>query len=63
MKVVNYLDVSLNLNNLNYKPYHKPDNKIFISTKIQILKFLHRLKKSISTLSSNETIFNKFKKM
>ena len=28
MKIVNYLDVSLNLNNSNYKPYHKPDNEI-----------------------------------
>ena len=28
MKIVNYLDVTFNLNNSNYKPYHKPDNKI-----------------------------------
>ena len=28
MKIVNYLDVSLNLNNSNYKPLHKPDNEI-----------------------------------
>ena len=28
MKIVNNLDVSLNLNNSNYKPYHNPDNKI-----------------------------------
>ena len=28
MKIVNYLDVSLNLNNSNYKRYHKPDNEI-----------------------------------
>ena len=28
MKLVNYLDVTLNLNNSNYKPYHKPDNEI-----------------------------------
>ena len=28
MKIVNYSDVSLNLNNSNYKPYHKHDNKI-----------------------------------
>ena len=28
MKTVNYLDVSRNLNNSNYKPYHKPNNEI-----------------------------------
>ena len=28
MKLVNYLDVTLNLNNSNYKPYHKPDSEI-----------------------------------
>ena len=28
MKTVNYLDVSLNLNDSNYEPYQKPDNKI-----------------------------------
>ena len=28
MKIVNYLDVSLNFNNLNYKPYHKLDKEI-----------------------------------
>ena len=28
MKIVYYLDVSLNLNNSNYKTYGKPDNEI-----------------------------------
>ena len=28
MTIVNYLGVSLNLSNLNYKPCHKPDNEI-----------------------------------
>ena len=28
MRIANYLDVSLNLNNSNYKPYHKPYNEI-----------------------------------
>ena len=28
MKIVYYLDVSLTLNNSNYKAYHKPDNEI-----------------------------------
>ena len=27
MKIVNYLDVSFNLNNSNYKSYQKPDNE------------------------------------
>ena len=35
MKLVTYLDVTLKLNNSNYKPYHKPDNEIFITIKIQ----------------------------
>ena len=28
VKRVNYLDVSLNLDNSNFKPYHKPDNEM-----------------------------------
>ena len=28
LKVVNYLDVALNLNNGSFKPYHKPDDII-----------------------------------
>ena len=28
MKIINHLDVSLNLNNLSYKPYRKPYNGI-----------------------------------
>ena len=28
MKLVNCLDATLNLNNSNYKPHHKPDNEI-----------------------------------
>ena len=49
MKIVNYLDVLLNLNNSNYKPYHKPDNKILYihsNHPPSILKQIpHRLKK------------------
>ena len=33
MKLVNYLDVALNLNNSNYKPYHKPNNEILYTHK------------------------------
>ena len=28
LKIVNYLDVTLNLNNGSFKPYHKPDDII-----------------------------------
>ena len=28
LRIVNYLDVTLNLNNGSFKPYHKPDNII-----------------------------------
>ena len=64
MKLVDYLDVTLNLNNSNYKPYHKPDNKILYIHKdsnhlLSILNQIHTsIEKRISTLSSNETIFN-----
>ena len=51
MKIVDYSDVSLNLNNSNYKPYCKPDNEILYTMKIRITypaslnKSPHRLKK------------------
>ena len=67
MKLVNYLDVTLNLNNSNYKPYHKPDNEILYIHKDSNhpLSILNQIPKStekrISTLSSNETIFNESK--
>ena len=63
MKVVNYLDVTFNLND-RYQPYQKPDN---------IIQCIHvesnhpptiikqnpkTIKKSLSQLSSNEEIFN-----
>ena len=69
MKIVNYLDVSLNLNNSNYKPYQKPDNEILYIHKdsnhpSSILNQIPTLiEKRISTLSSNETIFNEPKEM
>ena len=69
MKLVNYLDVTLNLNNSNYKPYHKPDNEILYIHKDSNhpLSILNQIPKStekrISTLSSNETIFNESKKI
>ena len=69
MKLVNYLDVKLNLNNSNYKPYHKPGNEILYIHKDSNNPFsiLNQIPKStekrISTLSSNETIFNESKKI
>ena len=69
MKLVNYLDVTLNLNNSNYKPYQKPNNKILDIHKNSnhppsILKqILISIRKRISILSSNETIFNKSKEI
>ena len=68
MKLVNYLDVTLNLNNSNYKPYHKPDNEIYIhKDSNHPLSILNQIPKSsekrISTLSSNETIFNESKEI
>ena len=69
MKIVNYLDVSLNLNNSNYKPYQKPDNEILYIHKDSnhppsILKQIPiSIQKRISTLSSNETIFNESKEI
>ena len=59
MKIVYYLGVSLNLNNSNFKPYHKPDNEILHIHKDSnhppsILKKINTLiKRRISTLSSN----------
>ena len=69
MKLVNYLDVKLNLNNSNYKPYHKPGNEILYIHKdsnhpLSILNQIPKsIEKRISTLSSNETIFNKSKEI
>ena len=69
MKIVNYLDVSFNLNNSNYKPYHKPDNEILYIHKdsnhppIILKRIPTSIEKRISTLSTNETIFNESKEM
>ena len=62
MKIVNYVDVSFNLNNSNYKPYHKPDNEILYIDKDSnhppsiIKQAPTPIKKRISILSCNETI-------
>ena len=63
------LGVTLNLNNSNYKPYHKPDNKILYIHKDSYhpLSILNQMSKSIekriSTLSSNATTFNESKEI
>ena len=63
MKVVNYLEVTFNLNDETYKPYTKPNNEI---------KYIHRnsnhplsaiwqvplsMESRLSTISFNEKIF------
>ena len=63
MKVVNYLDVTLNLNNGSYKPYHKPNNEILYINKESnhppsIIKQLPiSIENRLSNLSSSEKVF------
>ena len=64
LKVVNYLDVTFNLNHGSYRPYRKPHHKTHY-THIQsdhppsITKQLPRsMKKCLSKLSSSKDIFN-----
>ena len=65
MKIVNYLDDSLNLNNSNYKPYHKPDKEMLYIHKYSNHppSILTSIQERIPTLSSNETIFSKSKEI
>ena len=64
-KVVDYLDITFNLNDRTCKPYHKPDNKItYINVQSNhspnIIKQLSKtIEERLSDNSSNETIFNK----
>ena len=63
MKVVNYLDVKLNLNEGTYKPYHKPDNETNYIHKDSnhppsiIRQIPLSIERRISNLSSKEHIF------
>lgn len=67
MKIVNYLDVTFDLTNSNYRPYRKPNNEPqYISTKSNhapnIFKQLPAsINRRISDNSCNERVFNKAK--
>ena len=64
MKVVNYLDVTFNLNDGTYRPYKKTDNIIhYIQVDSNhppyIIKQIPKtIEKRLSPLSSSEKIFN-----
>ena len=64
LKVINYLHVTLNLNNGTYRPYQKPDNIIhYIHVESNdppnIIKQIPKtIEKRLSQVSSNEKIFN-----
>jgi hypothetical protein len=63
-KVVNFLDVTLDLNSGEYKPFMKPNNKIQYIDKgsnhpVSILKNIPAaVNKRLSSISSNEAVFN-----
>ena len=63
------MDVSLSLNNSNYKPYCKPDNETLYTHKDSnrppsIFKQIRTsIERRISALSSNESILNESKEM
>ena len=63
LRIVNYLDVTLNPNNGSFKPYHKPDAFIQYSNKESnhppsiIKHLLASIEKRLSSNSSDEKIF------
>ena len=63
LKIVNYLDVKLNLLNNTYKPFSKPKNEINYIHKESnhppsiIKQIPFSIKSHLSSLSSNEKIF------
>ena len=67
LKIVDFLDVTLNLNKGTYNPYKKSNDKIlYINTlsnhPLQIIKHLPTsINERLSKNSSNEEIFNKSK--
>ena len=64
MKVVNYLDITLDLNTETFKPYHKPDNEVnyvhvHSNHPPNVIKQIPiSIQNRLSNLSSNEEIFN-----
>ena len=68
LKIVDYLDVTLNLNDGTHKPFHKPDDAtsyIHIESNHppSILKQIPiTIEKRVSALSSNKEIFDDSKK-
>ena len=64
IRIVNFLDVTLDLNNGTYKPYHKPnESTIYINSDSNhpknIIKQLPKtINKRINEISSNEDVFN-----
>lgn len=66
-KIVNYLDITLNLNDGTYRPYSKPDNKLqYINTQSNhppnVIKQIPRtIEQRLSNHSSNERIFDQAK--
>ena len=64
MKIVNYLDVTLNLNDGSYRPYHKPNDELmYIHSESNhppaIIKQLPlSIQARLRTLSSSKEIFD-----
>ena len=69
MKIVNYLDVTLNLNDGTYRPYHKPNNEImYIHSESNhppaIIKQLPSdIESRLRNISSSKDIFNESAKV
>ena len=67
LQIVNFLDVTWNLNTRTHEPYNKPkNNPLYINTNSNrppnIIKILPRnIQKGISKFSNNTNIFNKSK--
>eukprot|EP00117_Sycon_ciliatum_P005477 scpid89633/ scgid9413/ len=66
LKVVNYLDVTLNLQNGNYQPYRKPnDNPLYLNIQSNhppnILRNLPKaVGRRIASISADEAVFDRF---
>ena len=64
LKIVNFLDVKINLDTGTYRPYRKPDNKLaYINRKsnhppTMIKEVPKAIAKRISDISSSELVFN-----